>query len=111
MQIRISIVIAFGLLVAGCFSPSFHSGDLQCAAGAQCPPGFHCAQLRCWKNGENPPPQYSAAVWTSCGGGDGASSVSGANLQLSIGGGSVVGRSTATDQSDVAFGYFTNLTY
>lgn len=43
------------LLVGGCFSPSLHSGDLQCTAAGECPPGYHCAaDHRCYAAGQGP---------------------------------------------------------
>lgn len=40
---------------AGCFSPRFESGKLQCAGEGRCPEGFYCAQSYCWRTGESPP--------------------------------------------------------
>jgi hypothetical protein len=44
------------LLLAGCFSPTIHSGDLKCdPVGAACPPGLHCASdHRCYSAAEGP---------------------------------------------------------
>jgi hypothetical protein len=43
------------LVLAGCFSPSFHNGDTPCQKSSQCPPHFHCAiNSTCWQDGENP---------------------------------------------------------
>jgi len=50
------LVALAALTLAGCFSPSYHSGGVACSAGTQpCPDGYHCALDRfCWKNGEDP---------------------------------------------------------
>jgi hypothetical protein len=40
---------------AGCFSPTFTDGSLQCTADRQCPPGYHCADNNtCWSGNKNP---------------------------------------------------------
>jgi hypothetical protein len=46
----------FALLLAGCFSPTIHSGDLKCdPIGTPCPSGLHCASdRRCYSVGEGP---------------------------------------------------------
>lgn len=43
-------------LAAGCTSPSYGNGHLQCAAsGRACPEGFYCAaDQRCWRTGTGP---------------------------------------------------------
>src|SRR5690348_11476479 len=47
--------LAASLLLGGCFSPSFHSGDLQCTPAGECPPGYHCgSNHRCYADGVNP---------------------------------------------------------
>jgi hypothetical protein len=44
-----------GLLLVGCYSPSYHDGDLQCSASGQCPMDYHCAvDNTCWHNGHDP---------------------------------------------------------
>jgi hypothetical protein len=45
-----------GLLLAGCYSPSYHDGDLQCTSSDQCPKDYHCAVVdhTCWHNGRDP---------------------------------------------------------
>jgi hypothetical protein len=44
-----------GLLLAGCYSPSFQDGHLQCAASDKCPKDYHCAvDKTCWHNGRDP---------------------------------------------------------
>ena len=43
------------LLLAGCYSPSYHDGHLQCASSGQCPRDYHCAaDQTCWHNGRDP---------------------------------------------------------
>jgi hypothetical protein len=43
------------LVVAGCFSPSYPNGALQCASGDKpCPDGYHCNSGACWKEGTDP---------------------------------------------------------
>jgi hypothetical protein len=110
---------SFAACFAGCFSPSFQNGDLRCAAGGACPPGYYCASTQtCWKNGDpapgavdlgEPPPTSSpaASVWISCGGGSGVGGTTGAELNLSIGGG-VRGSSPAQSGTSVSFGFFGN---
>ena len=54
---RTRILLAWGLAVlcAGCFSPKYHNGNLQCAASGQCPENYHCAvDNTCWRNGSDP---------------------------------------------------------
>lgn len=42
--------------VAGCTSPSYGDGHLQCAADGACPSGFYCAaDDHCWRAGSGPP--------------------------------------------------------
>jgi hypothetical protein len=42
-------------VVAGCASPQYKSGDLQCATMERCPAGFYCAgDQRCWATGTGP---------------------------------------------------------
>jgi hypothetical protein len=54
---------AFLLLLAGCFSPSFHNGDTPCQKSSQCPPQFHCASnFTCWHDGEDPDQDLAATV-------------------------------------------------
>lgn len=44
-----------GLLLAGCYSPSYHDGDLKCAPSGQCPKEYYCAaDNTCWHNGHYP---------------------------------------------------------
>jgi hypothetical protein len=44
------------LLLAGCYSPSYRDGDLQCTSSGQCPKDYHCATVAhtCWHNGRDP---------------------------------------------------------
>ena len=44
------------LLLAGCYSPSYRDGDLQCTSSGQCPKDYHCATVdrTCWHNGRDP---------------------------------------------------------
>jgi hypothetical protein len=57
-----------GLFLAGCYSPSYHDGDLQCTPSGQCPKDYHCAANNtCWHNGRDPdaglyPPNSDASV-------------------------------------------------
>jgi hypothetical protein len=52
----LAVIVLGALVLAGCFSPSYHSGGVACGHGTQpCPDGYHCAVDRlCWKNGEDP---------------------------------------------------------
>jgi hypothetical protein len=44
-----------GLLLVGCYSPSYHNGHLQCTSSGECPEGYHCAaDNTCWQEGHNP---------------------------------------------------------
>lgn len=131
----------FGLCVifasAGCFSPEYSNGSLQCQSGSHpCPDGYHCAtDNTCWKNGQDPagdmsivddgdggsmfdmqmpdlvpPPPLTyppAAVWISCGGGAGAAA-SGNQLGLSACEISVSGTATGSAGSVLTFGYFSD---
>jgi len=56
MGSRLSLAWGLALLSAGCFSPSYHNGDLHCTASGQCPENFHCAAVdnTCWHNGSDP---------------------------------------------------------
>jgi hypothetical protein len=51
-------------LLAGCFSPSYPNGAVQCApAGKQCPDNYFCAtDNRCWENGTGPSPDMNVVV-------------------------------------------------
>ena len=51
-----AVVVASLLFgAAGCFSPSYHSGDLQCGTDQSCPPDYHCAaDHHCYPRGVNP---------------------------------------------------------
>jgi hypothetical protein len=52
---RVFALIALALTAAGCFSPDYQSGHLQCSGAQDCPPGFHCASdNRCYRAGEEP---------------------------------------------------------
>jgi hypothetical protein len=43
------------LLFVGCFSPTYHNGNLNCTASGECPEGYHCAvDHTCWRNGSEP---------------------------------------------------------
>jgi len=67
----------FGLLaIAGCFSPRYENGKLQCSAGPHsCPDGYHCAiDHRCWARNQDPPVTHTGYGVFSAGGGIGASS-------------------------------------
>ena len=56
----VSVAAVFAL--AGCTSPSFGNGHLQCASsGRICPSGFYCANdAHCWRNGTAPDDDMSA---------------------------------------------------
>ncbi len=47
-------ILGAGLALAGCFSPDYQSGHLQCTTAGECPPGFHCAAQHCYRDGEEP---------------------------------------------------------
>jgi hypothetical protein len=57
------MIVLGALALAGCFSPSYHSGGLVCGPGSQpCPDGYHCAVDHfCWKNGEDPAADLATA--------------------------------------------------
>lgn len=40
------LVLALGLVLAGCYSPAYKDCDISCASGS-CPDGLHCVQGRC----------------------------------------------------------------
>jgi hypothetical protein len=53
----------FALSSAGCFSPQYQSGHLQCGLSNDCPPGFHCAiDDHCWRDGDDPHPDLSSVI-------------------------------------------------
>ena len=128
---RIAVLIVLAALPAGCFKPSYRSGDLECSASGACPPGFHCAMdNRCYAAGIDPdlgltgaddmgssldlaatvtlaPP---APAWTASAGGSAAASA-GNQLGVSVGGAMVSGTSTAASGATVTFGYFSSDTY
>lgn len=109
------------LLIAasGCFSPSYHNGNTRCDSDGKCPSGYHCAvDATCWKNGQDPaldmgdmanPPAITfppEAVWISSGGGSPAQG--GTQLNVSIGGVSMVGTQTASGGATLTFGFFSS---
>src|SRR5438270_1370502 len=48
-------LLVWMLSQAGCFSPGYVSGDLQCASGGRCPPRMHCAgDNHCYADGSDP---------------------------------------------------------
>ncbi|HXU68479.1 MAG TPA: hypothetical protein VN947_04080 [Polyangia bacterium] len=50
---RAALVLAAA--AAGCTTPSYGNGHLQCAAGGACPGGFYCASDdHCWRAGSGP---------------------------------------------------------
>jgi hypothetical protein len=52
-KLCVAWVLALGLV--GCFSPTYHDGNLKCTASGQCPKGLHCAvDKTCWHNGKDP---------------------------------------------------------
>lgn len=49
---RLAALVA---LAAGCTTPNYGSGHLQCAPTGECPSGFYCAgDLHCWRTGSGP---------------------------------------------------------
>ncbi len=135
-----SIVLLAAVAAAGCFSPKYSNGSLQCQAGGHpCPDGYHCAiDNTCWKNGQDPvvdmgvggtddggamldmqmpdlipPPPLTyppVAVWISCGGGA-VAAASGTQLATSACEISVAGTATASSGAVMTFGYFSDDTY
>jgi hypothetical protein len=64
--------LALVVAAAGCFSPRYQDGEIQCSitAAHSCPDGYHCAlNHTCFKNGTEPPPQHSSHVVFGAGGG------------------------------------------
>jgi hypothetical protein len=64
-------LIVVSLFVAGCFSPKYRSGDLQCSPSGACPPGMSCIAGHCYAPGDgpdlgtsidNPPPDLADAT-------------------------------------------------
>jgi hypothetical protein len=55
----LALVAAFAVcssLAAGCTSPSYGNGHLQCGPASACPSDFYCAgDQHCWRNGSGPP--------------------------------------------------------
>jgi hypothetical protein len=86
MRTMLSFLVAATL--AGCYSPTYHDGQLHCAdpngAGPPCPDGWHCAvDQRCWSQGHDPPrPPVHA---TFAGGGDPHLADGNYTLGLSVG--------------------------
>jgi hypothetical protein len=55
MRTTLWLAAALPLLSAGCFSPSYHDGNLNCTASGECPKDYHCAvDHTCWRNGSDP---------------------------------------------------------
>jgi hypothetical protein len=55
-MIRAAVALGVALAAAGCTTPRYGDGDLQCAPGGVCPRGFFCAaDQHCWRNGSGPP--------------------------------------------------------
>jgi hypothetical protein len=55
MKAGIQLSTILLLVCAGCFSPSYHNGNLTCTTSRQCPKDYHCAtNLTCWHNGTDP---------------------------------------------------------
>ena len=60
----VAAVAACSSLAAGCTSPSYGNGHLQCGPASACPSDFYCASdQHCWRDGSGPP-------GTDLGGGD-----------------------------------------
>lgn len=97
------------ILLGGCFSPQYGSGDLLCSVpDRRCPEGFHCAfDGRCWRDGEDPSNGLPGSTfWIGSGG-----SVTGKNgrqINISLGDTCVAGTSAAAspDGGSVTFGLF-----
>ena len=121
-------------LLAGCFSPHYDNGQVQCSSDGRCPAGYACASdNHCWKPGTGPMPTPSdlsdnsisdmgpppdlapliyppAAVWVSSGGGA-VAATSGAQLGTSMGMTVGNGVSTAASGASISFGYLLDGTY
>jgi len=55
MRATLCFASVLALLLAGCFSPTYHNGNLNCTAAGECPEGYHCAvDHTCWRNGSEP---------------------------------------------------------
>ena len=55
MRTALWLASVLALLAVGCFSPTYHNGNLKCTAAGECPEGYHCAvDHTCWRNGSDP---------------------------------------------------------
>jgi len=73
MKARIQLGAILALACAGCFSPSYHNGNLTCTASRECPKDYHCAaDFTCWRNGSDP----DASISSTDGGAPDAATVS-----------------------------------
>ena len=55
MRTTLWLASTLALLAVGCFSPTYHNGNLKCTASGECPEGYHCAvDHTCWHNGSDP---------------------------------------------------------
>jgi hypothetical protein len=55
MRTTLWLASVLALLATGCFSPTYHNGNLNCTASDECPENYHCAEDRtCWQNGSDP---------------------------------------------------------
>lgn len=62
-------------LIAGCYTPDYQSGHLQCSPAGECPSGFHCVAARCFSEGDEP--DLSSVV----GGVDGADGIADGGIE------------------------------
>jgi hypothetical protein len=104
---RVAVVVAVGL-GAGCFSPSYGDGHLQCELGDHpCPAGLICFESHCWRPAAIP--KQVPLVWTSCGGGAGVAD-SGSQIGISVGELPVGGVVRSDSGTTLSFGYFAGST-
>jgi hypothetical protein len=55
------LCVLAALACAGCFSPTYSDGGLQCAPNGSCPRGFLCADNHCYLAGHAPDLSTSVA--------------------------------------------------
>jgi len=59
----VAALAACSAVAAGCTSPSYGNGHLQCGPASACPSDFYCASdQHCWRNGSGPPGGDDLAV-------------------------------------------------
>jgi hypothetical protein len=62
MRTYLGSAFVLALIAVGCYSPTYHNGNLTCTASRECPRGYHCAaNLTCWRNGSDPDASASLA--------------------------------------------------